>query len=564
MIYKNLYSFFIILCFPLFGNAQVMMSSSPTSIVNNKHNLSVSGRGSIKSFGESEICIFCHTDHISNPVAPLWNRNTSGINYTLYNSSTMQALPGQPDGSSILCLSCHDGTIALGNIISRAAPISFGATSRMPSTSNLSTDLRNDHPISFVYNSALSAADGQLNNPGFVNPAISLENEKIQCTSCHDPHKSTNPDFLVVTSQNSNLCNNCHKKPDWTSSIHNTSVKTWNGINPNPWPYTPWPTVAQNACENCHNPHNSGGIPRLLKYQPEENNCFDCHNANVASKNIQSEFTKTYKHNVYGYNGIHDPVESAIPFDKHVECIDCHSPHATKSQSAMAPFVKGANYGLIGVNQSGKEVRNVSYEYEVCYRCHSSRPATPSTTARQIAQNNVLLEFAPGNPSYHSVAAEGVNSSVPSLIAPLTVLSRIYCTDCHGNNSSSGPKGPHGSIYPQILKAQYVRTDNSPESSSSYVLCYNCHSRTSILSNSSFKEHSKHIVDQKTSCNVCHDPHGISSTQGTSMNNSNLINFQNSIVTTSSDGIRRFDDLGNNTGRCYLTCHGKNHNPLSY
>ena len=23
-------------------------------------------------------------------------------------------------------------------------------------------------------------------------------------------------------------------------------------------------------------------------------------------------------------------------------------------------------------------------------------------------------------------------------------------------------------------------------------------------------------------------------------------------------------DLGNRTGRCYLTCHGRNHNPFSY
>src|ERR1035437_7603313 len=79
------------------------------SIVNTKHNLSVTGPGTIKATAESEICLFCHTAHNSKPLSPLWNRNDPGSTYTLYGSSTMKALPGQPSGSSILCLSCHDG-----------------------------------------------------------------------------------------------------------------------------------------------------------------------------------------------------------------------------------------------------------------------------------------------------------------------------------------------------------------------------------------------------------------------------------------------------------------------
>ena len=48
------------------------------------------------------------------------------------------------------------------------------------------------------------------------------------------------------------------------------------------------------------------------------------------------------------------------------------------------------------------------------------------------------------------------------------------------------------------------------------------------------------------------------------MNNSNLINFNSAIVTKSSGGLLKFEDTGLYTGRCYLTCHGKDHNPLSY
>jgi len=74
---------------------------SGQSVINTKHNLSVTGPGTIKASTETEVCVFCHTPHNSNPIAPLWNRNSSGATYLLYNSSTQKALPGQPDGSSI-------------------------------------------------------------------------------------------------------------------------------------------------------------------------------------------------------------------------------------------------------------------------------------------------------------------------------------------------------------------------------------------------------------------------------------------------------------------------------
>jgi predicted CXXCH cytochrome family protein len=431
--------------------------------------------------------------------------------------------------------------------------------------SNLGTNLRNDHPVSFVYNSALAASDGQLKDPTNITPPVGLKNGKVQCTSCHDPHKNIYSDFLVATSQNSNLCNGCHQRTYWTASSHNTSTKTWNNVAPDPWPYSPWTTVAQNACESCHNPHNSGGLQMLLKYQVEESNCNDCHNGNVAGKNVWAQFAKTYRHNVSGYLNIHDANEAAQVNTMHVECVDCHNPHASKNQAASAPAVNGFLLGVKGINQSGVAVNPATNSFEICYRCHAGSPGAPAaSTPRIIVQNNVRLEFAPGNPSYHSVAAAGANANVPSLISPWTTSSRLYCTDCHASDGTGSPAGPHGSIYPHILKRQYSTADNTTESAAAYALCYGCHSRTSILSDNSFKEHSKHIVGEKTPCNTCHDPHGISSTQGNSTNNSNLINFWTTIVTNSSGGLRRFDDQGLYKGRCYLTCHGENHNPLSY
>jgi len=538
------------------------------SIVTTKHNLSISGPGTVKATTESQICIFCHTPHNSRPNAPLWNRNDPGLTYTLYSSSTLQASPGQPDGSTLLCLSCHDGTIALGSVISRQSIINFATGSFMPSgVSNLTKNLRNDHPVSFVYSSGIATADGQLKVPTAITPPVTLESGKMQCTSCHDPHKNIYSDFLVATSQNSNLCNSCHQRTYWTASSHSTSTKTWNGAAPDPWPYTDptMTTVAQNGCENCHNPHNGGSDIMLLKYQDEESNCLDCHSGTVAAKNIATEFTKTYRHTMTTSTNVHMANEATQITSMHVECVDCHNPHAARNQTAVAPAVNGFLTGVKGINQAGAAVDPATNSFEICYRCHAGSSGAPAATIpRDIVQNNVRLEFASGNPSYHSVAAAGVNTSVPSLIAPWTTSSRMYCTDCHASDGAGSPAGPHGSIYPHILKLQYITADNTTESAAAYALCYSCHSRTSILGDNSFKEHSKHITGERTPCITCHDAHGISSSQGNSTNNSNLINFWTTIVSNSSGGIRRFDDQGVNRGRCYLTCHGANHNGWNY
>jgi predicted CXXCH cytochrome family protein len=534
------------------------------SVVNTVHNLSVSGPGSIKATSETEVCVFCHTPHNSNPSGPLWNRSDPGATYVLYNSSTLQAVPGQPDGSSVLCLSCHDGTIALGNVMSRISDISFsGGITRMPAgKSNLTTDLSDDHPVSFLYNSALSSSDGQLKDPSSVTYPVSLENGKVQCTSCHDPHKNLYNDFLVASTQFSGLCFKCHDRNYWAPSSHNTSTKTWNGTGTNPWLHTPYKTVAENGCENCHNPHSAGGRQRLMNFQPEENNCLNCHDGNVASKNIKAQFAKAFIHNVYGYNMTHDPVENTLVSTMHVECVDCHNPHAVKTLASNAPAANGFLAGVKGISQTGNPVNPAQYEYEVCYRCHADSPNKPSNhTSRQIVQNNVRLEFDISGPSYHPVTGPGKNPNCPSLISPAyNVASVIYCTDCHASNGVGAPAGPHGSIYPSILKYRYEKADNTIETASAYELCYSCHSRTSILNNVSFKEHSKHVSGEQAPCNTCHDPHGISSTQGNSLNNSSLINFDRSIVSPDGSGALRFVRTGTNSGYCLLRCHGTTHN----
>jgi predicted CXXCH cytochrome family protein len=157
-------------------------------IKDTKHNLSTSGPGTTKSGTESQICVFCHTPHGANTadVSPLWNRPSSGASYVPYSSESLDAISaqggwtGQPLGSSKLCLSCHDGTIALGNVVNApgsglgsAISVSGSTTTTMPvgagATSGytrlLGANLTNDHPISVTYNKTLTDRDGELRTP---------------------------------------------------------------------------------------------------------------------------------------------------------------------------------------------------------------------------------------------------------------------------------------------------------------------------------------------------------------------------------------------------------------
>jgi hypothetical protein len=143
-----------------------------------KHNLSVSGPGTVKASSESQICVFCHAPHNSAPSAPLWNRRNPGTTYIPYTSSTAKAAAGQPTGASLLCLSCHDGTIALGDVLSRSTAISMaGGATTMPagSASRLGTDLSGDHPVSIAYTAALAAANGELAAPGALTGRVRLD-----------------------------------------------------------------------------------------------------------------------------------------------------------------------------------------------------------------------------------------------------------------------------------------------------------------------------------------------------------------------------------------------------
>ena len=539
------------------------------SVVNTKHNLSSSGPGPIRVAGETEVCKFCHTPHASNPIAPLWNRNDPGTYYQTYKSSTLVANVGQPTGSSRLCLSCHDGTIALTQTYNpRNAPT--GTIYISPQDAGyIGTDLSDDHPISFVYDSSLVATKGQLVHPSSLPEELPLDHMgRLQCTTCHDAHNDRFGHFLNMDNTGARMCTTCHNLTGWNASAHATSPGSLSSSHRDDWDNINAGTVAQASCEACHRPHSAGGHERLLRFEAEEDNCLSCHDGSVADVNIAAELQKFSSHPVSHTTGVHDPVESPGSMSKHVECADCHNPHRARGTStANAPYIKGPMIGATGISGAGGQRGEATYEYEVCYRCHAGSGTVRSPLVDRVFINtDVSDEFSPANPSYHPVEAQGRNRDVPSLFQDMRSTDIIYCTDCHGSDRETSP-GPHGSSHEPLLVRNYSISENVSESASAYALCYGCHNRSVVLDERrSFPEHERHL-DEGAPCSACHDPHGVSASHASATySGTHLINFDRRVAeaspTTGTGPI--FIDQGLRRGSCTLECHGQDHVAETY
>lgn len=196
-------------------------------IAGSKHDMS--GRG----WGTTELCKFCHTPHLAQNVtgAPLWNHQTTTKTYVMYSLTTSASFQGTPSASpgatSLLCLSCHDGTVAIDSFATGGA-LRTPATVFMSSTNligNGTAGLTRDHPISFTYDSALVTADQAAS--GSATPQLATPNangtvgtgttlplyaNKMECATCHTSHDNANGMFLRTSNTGSAMCLICHKK----------------------------------------------------------------------------------------------------------------------------------------------------------------------------------------------------------------------------------------------------------------------------------------------------------------------------------------------------------------
>lgn len=543
------------------------------SIVLSPHNLSATGRGTIRALNEGEICIFCHTPHNADPQAPLWNRYNPTTYYRIYSSSMTDARIDQPGGPSKLCLSCHDGSIALGLVLSRPAtdPIELNQTFMPSGPSNLTNDLSDDHPIGFRYDRQLSNRDHQLRSPDLASWRIKLgDRGQLECTACHDPHNNELGNFLRITDRQGALCNTCHRMDGWRESAHaitpaGVPPTVTNGVQ------LSFASMSDAACSSCHKVHSAPQPERLLR-ERSFNLCMDCHRG-WPGRDLSGVLNQRSGHRFVKLLQLHDPAENPLTMRAHVDCVDCHNPHAvqpnflavTRLPLDRGPLVPPGMKFISGVTSAGTPTDRATFYYEVCFKCHADRPVpVPNRIIRQRdVFGNIRREFLPTAASSHPVLTIAhLGTEVPSLVPAMRIRAQLTCQDCHNNPDARelggfGPNGPHGSRFEFLLNANYDTADFTMESPQAYALCYQCHDRTSILNDQSFKLHRKHVVDARSPCSACHAPHGVN---GSPAQHSHLINFDLSIV----GGQRRYNDTGLFNGNCTLTCHGVNHVNFTY
>ncbi len=199
----------------------LISASGHGSIRGSKHDLS--GQG----WGTDEVCKFCHTPHNADKSvagSPLWNHQVTQAVFVTYSSPTLKVdsgvtNPEQPLGPSKLCLSCHDGTVAIDSYGGRTG------THFISGVANLGTDLSNDHPISINWTHQTSRGVSCYNCHGTGHSGSNLyvsvlpfygshPNQTVECGTCHEPHNkySAYPKMLRKSLNQSEICFHCHAK----------------------------------------------------------------------------------------------------------------------------------------------------------------------------------------------------------------------------------------------------------------------------------------------------------------------------------------------------------------
>ncbi len=430
-------------------------------------------------------CLQCHVDHdIFRP----------DIN-TLYgarakNLRTSIGISPSPTDTSTFTNTDFDGSISSGGICVSCHNLSL--------TKN--TTKQKDDGTTKTYAVTKDDFSGSIHNY-LVSSVFATDSSTFQgnCVKCHN-------DSLSKQKQSSTV----------KFGLHDSNIRRLLTTNQSSSGGTGSPTAT--VTESTYN-------------SLDENFCFLCHENSVnaatdiylirsmsaASKAIKSEFSKAYRHPVdsVSYAGKHTPVESSnssfYGTGRHIECMDCHNPHVASSgmhslkTNALSSALKGAS----GVDpvwstaiwtpptgfsfiQSLSPLSN--YEYQLCLKCHSSWGALPSGYTDQS------LEFSPYNRAGHPVVIglnNYTNSATPRTLSTSQMTAswnsvgnqRMYCSDCHGSESTSSPQGPHGSNAPYILKGPRVYWPagssgtlfslndirNNTNNWSTELFCLNCH-----------------------------------------------------------------------------------------
>jgi predicted CXXCH cytochrome family protein len=370
-------------------------------------------------------CQYCHAPHsgiAGTPGlsgTPLWSQKLSNVqSYQQYTSTTMvnKTNSSPPLGSnSTLCLSCHDGTVALGTTTPYGQISMSGSLAGTPA--DLGTNLQSTHPFSFV--TPLQPAPDiwpslSANPPSTQDPSghVQMINGNVECGSCHNPHVQ-NIDasgyFLAVDNSQSALCLACHSTipsgsgmglgptvAKMRSAAQTTTVSTTGAGTATRNPLALWSTsahatapnrvasttvagdskivakrmtrffggattVRQSGCMSCHSTHNS--TPGSLLRGYSDQGCIGCHsggtNVSPSAPNIAAEMgSPKIGHASMAANGsnVHSLRESdLLNHNRHATCVDCHNPHGSRQVGGAfttPPGVRASQSGVVGISAS--------------------------------------------------------------------------------------------------------------------------------------------------------------------------------------------------------------------
>lgn len=189
-------------------------------------------------------CVYCHVPPEKNGAETTqqggitgWNRFVPATGaYDLYDSRTLDNKVRTPAPISLLCLSCHDGTMGVDMTVfkpdgwrsSEDAALHLrlngaddmtacgkchnGSVAHSIAIKHIGTDLKNDHPISMQY-AGLNNRDPDFRTPdnayGFEN-GVKLYDGNVECATCHNVH---DPDVkILLRTSAERLCETCHIK----------------------------------------------------------------------------------------------------------------------------------------------------------------------------------------------------------------------------------------------------------------------------------------------------------------------------------------------------------------
>ena len=156
-----------------------------------------------------DACGACHVPHMVAVRATAETGGPSTLEFHALDGRREVPAPDRytPGPTSLICLSCHNGTVATSTIGSSHAMRAGTRDGFDIPTATASSD----HPIGIEYPGdtkgfrprAMVVAEG----------SIRLPEGRLECVSCHDPHNAAGVEnMLVKPNRRSALCLSCHVK----------------------------------------------------------------------------------------------------------------------------------------------------------------------------------------------------------------------------------------------------------------------------------------------------------------------------------------------------------------